>query len=202
MNTTLYVPSFVADLVLPVLTASNHTLDDVFDVSNRPDDVCCVERMFGALIPADQLITVYSGAAYNALGMPTCPAPVYFQITAESKGILCVDVDQLANITERDVAMVMWLCAQVDSGVLKMQTTNLFDAIFEYNGVALKYLDIIHQVMAIFEANLDMAEDMSCVTALGMYIQPWYRDAANAVADKYGMDPRLEQAQQLLKTVA
>lgn len=202
MNTTLYVPSFVAEIIAPVLAASNRTLDDVFDASNRPDDVCCFERQFGSIVPADQLITVYSSAAYAALGMPATPAPIYFQISAESQGILCVDVDQLANITARDVAMNLWLCAQVDNGVLKMHASNMLDATFEYSGTEVRYIDIIHQVMAIFEANLQLAEDMSCVNALGMYIQPWYRDAANAVADQYGMDPRLDQAQQLLKSVA
>ena len=70
MITTLHVPEFAKEIITTLLATSNHSLDDVVAMTNRPDDVACVERKFGAFIPADQLVTIYSTAGYTSIGMP------------------------------------------------------------------------------------------------------------------------------------
>lgn len=198
MITTLHAPEFAKEIITTLLATSNHSLDDVVAMTNRPDNVACVERKFGAFIPADQLVTIYSTAGYASIGMPAVPAPIYFQVSGDSRGILCIDVDQLANISLRDVAMCLWLCTQVDNGVLETNAVDMESAEFIYNGQTIKYSSIIEQITTILIANPFIAEDQSFTNALGMYIQPWYRDAANAVADLYGMDPSMDRVKAYL----
>lgn len=170
-----------------MVIAAGHTWADVEAATNRPADVALVERLFGTMLHNHQ-VTVTSTSMYAKLGMPAVQAGCYFQINDDGTGIIIIDIDQIGDITMRDIAINLRLVDMVEAGMLLNATTNAFDLGFIYNGEHMVLADMIQQAYTLGVQHPELLNTARQLEVFGKYAMPWYRDAAEFVANVYGLD--------------
>lgn len=197
MKPVFYAPEFAKKSILNLLAGTNFTWDDVIANTNRPNDVACVEAKFGQLIPADQPVTIISSSAYQVFSHLYSSARIYFQVLPDGKGCIVIDADQLDKITRADLQIAQRLVDLSDRGDFSVDGEEYNDITFTYLGKVFSFPDIIDSATSIFTAHLELVDDPAIVNAIGKYIQPWYRDAADHVANETGeLDPEYEMVKQ------
>ena len=174
-----------------MLADTAFTWADVEANTNRPDDLACVERKFGDLIPADQPITIISTTAYQVFSPLYSSANIYYQILPDNKGCIVIDVDQLQNITRADLAIVMRLVELTNSGDLTVTGSDFYDISFTYYGKVYKFPELIDHTSQIFQAHEELMKDPKMVQAIGKYSQAWYRDSCKVVVETHRTEKSL-----------